>query len=40
MLHASNQVSPSSVASESIRQFTSRVAELRESDNVGGGPNR
>ena len=37
MLHSSNQVSPSSVAGESIRQFTSRVAELRESDPVGGG---
>jgi len=37
MLHASNQVSPSSVAGESIRQFTSRVAELRETDRVGEG---
>lgn len=27
MLHASNQVSPSSIASESIQQFTSRIAE-------------
>jgi Protein of unknown function (DUF2802). len=33
MLHASNQVSPSSIAGDSIQQLASRVAELRDGGN-------
>ena len=34
MLHANNQVSPSSIAAESVQQLTARMAELRDSDNL------
>ena len=37
MLHSSNQVSPSSVAGESIQQLTARLAEPRTSTDDSGG---
>jgi hypothetical protein len=39
MLHASNQVSPSSIARDSIQQLASRVAGLREGGDSEGAAN-
>ena len=38
MLHSSNQVSPSSIAGDSLQQLASRVAELRDANAGAGAP--